>query len=289
MLVTPTLVDLAHPRTSSPLAIRFWDGASERFISDGLLVTAAATDIPSLPRIALPNRSHGFVFRTLPGVRDAGFAAADSPFWATPPTQRTFRIEVTDTKERFLPVLFRANAPHPGWFSPFDGTPPLPLPAASVPLYSSPSRSFGERTAAVRADLWDLDAHRPAAWALLRVRLITPEGITAAQGIANPDGRVLVPLGLPETVPPTQPFRKRTEALQASSVTWNLDVQVRYGRLPAGPVPPDLRDILAQPAGLAIDPPRPPLLRNATDIAPGLDLNLRSSCDTLGRVLVRAV
>lgn len=288
MFASPAIRELERVNLTSPLGVRLWDPVSERMISDGLLVTAAATDVPSLPRIGLPNRQNGFVFRSLPGLRDSEFGAGDSPFWASPPIQREFLIRVTDTQDRFLPLAFRAIAPHPGWFTLPGDEHPENRPSDSIPLFPSPAQIAGSAAAAVRADLWDITHDRPAAWAVLEVRAITPTGTTTARGLANADGRVLVAFGYPESTPPAPSFSPPSGVRGLAAQTWTLEINVYYAGLSSGTLPPDLSEILTQPAAVALDRSAPDTQLHFAELRFGHDLVLRSSGDALGRVLIRA-
>ncbi len=286
MLATQATQELDQIQRTSRLGVRFWDLVYERYVNDGLLVTATAVDVPSLPRIALPNRAGGFGFRTLPGLRDSEFGAGDSPFWASHPVHREYLIRMTDTHERFLPISFRALAPHPDWFTPPGGNHPFPGPDRSIPLFRNPTWSKPAGTVAVRGDLWDLGANTPAAWAFVQIRLSTAIGSAVAQGLADPDGRFVA--AFPQSHPMVREVRLSRGSDNGVSETpsWTLELAVFYRRLTGDRTPPEISQIFRHPQATVIDPPLLLGRGEAWNPESGVDLRLRSLNDHLGRVMI---
>src|SRR5829696_6086057 len=157
---------------------------------------------------AVPNRSGVYVAQTIPsftgqgspedlGLRDwEGSAAEPDEVWALAP--RPYRVEVRDPRGRFVPFAFDAGLPAKGllaWAAPWLPSPaPAALPAIGspagllepIPLFSCPSRPVPGTMAVVRAQLREQGAERPAAWALLGVRI---DGEMRGLGLADAEGR----------------------------------------------------------------------------------------------------
>ena len=287
MLVTPAIRELEGVLRTTPLGLRFWDPVLGRHVNDGLLVTAAALDVPSLPRIALPNRTGGLGFRTLPGLRDSDLGASSSAFWSSPPVHRDYLIRMTDTQERFLPLTFRATAPHSGWFTPPFENALDSLPVGSIPLFPDASRSLGPGAIAVRAELWDQIADSPAAWAFVQLRVSTQVGIAIAHGLADHHGHVLAAFPHTEPILHGRATVLPTEPGNLNGLTWSLEFAIFYRRLPGDRLPPDLCDILGQPHAGTLDPNALEIRRDVNDLQFGSNLHLRASNDPLGRILIR--
>src|SRR5216684_5469045 len=93
-----------------------------------------------------------------------------------------------------------------------------------VPLFSAPNRITAGGLARVSADLWDSEAGRPAAWAVLEV---WAGGAPAYRGVADQDGRVAVLFAYPE--PPLHAASPPPGGSRAlSHQTWPLTLTVRY-------------------------------------------------------------
>ncbi len=241
----------------TPLAVRFRDEATLSFYSDDLAVVTYPLGTPELKTDGVVNRSGVFVFRNLPGLRDVEHGSGDADFWAANPPQLDFGLEVRDNAGRFLSESLRIKLPqrHPlglGFSSPIASPPVFQTggDTAFLPLYSAASRPLPEGMAVLRTELWDADNEEPAAWA--RVEATAGEQRTVA-GLADADGRVMLPLPYPKPVvalgsPLGSPPGTGGPITQQS---WPVAFTVRYRRrtpAPGTPGVPDLADILTQPA-----------------------------------------
>jgi hypothetical protein len=271
-----TLRPLETITRTAPLGVRPWDAASGLAITDGLRLTELGRRTA-----ATPNRSGVFVFHDLPGMRASADGAGDDAFWAAPPVAASFELELVDLERRFLPFRFGADAPARGLFveqCPHAFSPPE-MDVPGVPLFSAPSRPVPPGLAVVRAELWDVELDRPAAWAVLE---ITPAGAPPVRGIADELGRVLVLLAYPEPqwTGSSPPPGSRALADQ----TWSLDVGVRYdpaGSSPRLPEPgtgvaPDLCTVLAQAPATPLEALSPATPLTGATLAFGRQLMLRT-------------
>jgi hypothetical protein len=254
---------------TAPYGIRPWDAVSGRAVTDGLRLTELRSGVA-----ATPNRSGVLVFHDLPGLRDSATGRGDDASRAAPPAGSTFHFELVDRDRRFLAMRFAAIAPArvmraldpaPGASSVVD--------VATMQLHSAPSRRLPHGTAAIRADLWDVERDAPAAYAVLEVR---PPGGPAARGIADEQGRVLVALAYPEAQlsgSTPQPASRRL-----ADQTWALTLAVRYDGHAAGRpgVVPDLDEVLDQAAGRLLEHPVPLTPLTGATLAFGRELTLRS-------------
>jgi hypothetical protein len=188
-------------RIVTPLGIRFRDVALESPITHGLVVAIKPKDELSKAMAAASNPSGVFGFHGLPGLRAfeypdgrAEVSEDENPDFASPPLQGPFVVMVADRLARFLPAVFGVDVPLAGLPSPpvFD-VDPDPAPVLDAYLFSAPTRPVTAGLAAVRADLWDLDEKRPAAYARVRVKVGDRTGV----GVADEEGRVLVLLPYP--------------------------------------------------------------------------------------------
>jgi hypothetical protein len=185
----------------APLGLRFRDAASGLHIGDGLAVTAYPVGNPSRRVAAATNRSGVYAFHHLPGLRDVEASDGDAAFWASPPAGQRFVVEVADPAGRFVAVRFEAEAPTRGLFElaclPVDSPPGSPptAPPSGVPLFSSAGRAVPPGMTALRAELWDPLAERPAAWAVLEAAV---EGLPPARGLADERGQLALILPYPE-------------------------------------------------------------------------------------------
>jgi hypothetical protein len=250
------------------LGVRFWDRVTGRVVSDGLEVVETAHGIR-----LLPNRGGVFALHELPGLRASEFGAGDDAFWASPPVAATIGFTVVDTSAHFLPFAFTAEVPVRGLFVDDCGLPPgSPPDVGSVPLFSAPARTAPAGIAAVRADLWDLDADAPAAWAVLEV---TANG-DVYRGVADMRGSVVVLLPYPE--PPWHGSSPPPGSKSLSQQQWPLDVTVRYSPPTSPPFSdvPDLCAVLTQAPGTLLDSDSPQTALGSQSLTFGSELVLRS-------------
>jgi len=213
-MIDPVIV-IESITSVAPLGVRFWDEITGSVIRDGFSVTAytvagSVRKVQTLvdnrqvvsvlaPRVqAFPNRLGVYVLRNLPGLRAAENGEGDANYWAKVQT-RSFVIEVVDTFRRYQPFSFAANLPARGLFSlncmPVSSPPNAML--SSVLLYSAPGRLAPGAMAVLHADLWDLDANIPAAWAVLEAQIA---GQAPVRGFADLYGHTVLIFPLPEPI-----------------------------------------------------------------------------------------
>lgn len=230
------MIGLAAERLTyvTPLGVAFVDAATGRRVSEGLAVR-----VDGVP--ARANRVGVFIVPHVAGLAAAERGVGDDDYWAALPAERTVRVEVDDPLGRFLPFGFDADVPARGLFALACGSPVEPGP---IELFSASGRTIPAGTAAVRAELWDDGADRPAAWALLEARA---PGLPPARGLADALGRVTILFPYPEPSgldgSPPSPQRR---ALAAQ--TWPVELRAFAAPQPATPLPrPDLCTVLTQP------------------------------------------
>ncbi|MET0398113.1 MAG: hypothetical protein ABW277_15035 [Longimicrobiaceae bacterium] len=192
--LAPGIAVLERVRVFTPLGIRFWDSAFDVPAAAELRVHAwlAGGDFAPVRGVRSPSGIYGF--HGLPGRAAQEYPAEreDAPESAGPVQE--YAISVEDPGGLFLPVAFSVTLPL-GYRGEFlsGGLSPPGSAAGRAYLFSAPSRPVPARAAAVRADLWDADADRPAAWAVLRA---TVEGATHTT-VADQDGRALLLFPVP--------------------------------------------------------------------------------------------
>jgi hypothetical protein len=245
----------------TPLAVRLRDEATLTFFSDGLSAVAYPRGNPELATNGVVNRAGIFVFRNLPGLRDVERGSGDAGFWTAQTPRFDFVLAVRDAAGRFLPWSLPVKLPQRnllglGIGSPVASPVASPLGAqtggetAFLPLYSAASRPVPEGMGVLRTELWDVDAGRPAAWALVEAK--AGEQRTVA-GMADADGRVMLPLPYPKPVvtlgsPFGSPLGGGGPLTQQS---WPVTFTVRYRRRTPVPPIPDLIETLTQPPATA--------------------------------------
>jgi len=254
-VVQPTF-DIANPvrlierlRVVTPLGIRFWDPALNAPVDDGLIVRASLDGRRDLPRQAFRTRSGIYAFQGLPGLQAAEYPSNGDVFGGSPAATTRFTLQVDDEQRRFLPTVFRVDAPYRGIFP--TETPASP--GAAVPpgvyLFSAPTRPTPSTLAVLRAHLVDqrgLATNSPAAFAVLEVEMPGP---AVWYGVADSQGSVLVLFPYPTfAVAPATPSPPGNP-----QQSWTATVRVRYapGSLvfPSGSAVPDVRSVFSQPIG----------------------------------------
>ena len=193
-----TYTVLEELSTFCPLGLRFWDAVADDQIRDGLQVRAWPLPARRPVVDAFQTVSNIYAFQWLPGLRDVEEPMASVPP-ASPPTRRTFVIEVRDLERRFLPAAFQVELPLPqrGLFQP----PLLGSPGTATPgfyLFSAPTRSQSPGVAVVRGELVSATTLAPVPWALVRV---TIAGQGERWGLADAGGRFAVQFPLPLLTP----------------------------------------------------------------------------------------
>jgi hypothetical protein len=176
-------------RIVTPLGIRFRDIALEAPITHGLVTLVRSRHSEAPPSEVGTNASGVFGFHGLRGLHDFEYPQELDPPLASPPDATPFVVMVADTLGRFLPVVFGIELPLAGPASPPTiDLDPDPAPVLDAFLFTAPTRAVTCGFAAVRMDLWDLDANAPAAHARVRVTV----GDRSRPGIADERGRLLV-------------------------------------------------------------------------------------------------
>jgi hypothetical protein len=184
---------LERVRVFTPLGIRFWDAALQVPVSDGLRVYAWLSGGDFAPVRAVRSPSGVYSFQGLPGRAEQERPHPDEERPEELGRPLDYVVVVDDPAGRFLPVAFTVGLPlgYRGVLGQ-GGSPPGGVPGRAH-LFSAPSRGVGAATAAVRAELWDGGAERPAAWAVLRI-VVAGRAHTA---IADAEGRALALVPLP--------------------------------------------------------------------------------------------
>jgi hypothetical protein len=304
-----------------PLGVRFWDEVTQAVVTDGLTVMAAPKPawnqgiarllkrgsrlgaFPALPAvqqvIATPNHSGIYVFRSLPGLRDAEQGTGDDQFWAGPlgATKHAFVVGVDDSLGRFLPFAFEVQLPCRGLFnldcdlglaSDSPVSPPVSA-LARAPLFSTPSRPVPAGMAVVRADLWDVQRAIPAAWAMLRFAVNDPiRGTLNARGLADDRGCLLALFRYPEpneSYPLSPPYTGSPLATQG----WEVEIEAHYTRVGPQSAFVDLCSALGQQAGPAatlMETASPPVPLTRATLAFDQELILKSADSLESRLFV---
>jgi hypothetical protein len=212
---------------AAPLGAQLRDDATGTGVAGGLSVIVYPAGEPERWTAGSANGSGIFVFRNLPSLHDADL---------TP--RFPFVLEVRDPRGRYLPFRRNVDLPRRG--------------VQTFPLFSAAGRAIPDGMSALRMELHDVGGG-PAAWALVEATAGEQRVMT---GVADADGRVLVPLLYPKPVvtfgSPGIVRRPLTEQ------EWPVDVTIRYRRRDPIPNIPDLDDILSQPPATALLPASPP-------------------------------
>jgi len=248
----------------APLGLRFHDTTTGARLGDGLSLWAYPVGRPGARRRAIGNRKGVYVLHHGYGLLDREHGDGSRFYWDNPvPPNKDFVIEVSDDQHRFLPFQFTANLPAEGIYE-WDIVLESPLSArATIPLFSSPTRSVASGMAAIRADLWDTSIDGPAAWAMLEA---FTGGKFLGRGVADEAGRIALifpyptPLSFAPASPPGSPPGSPPVATSPplTEQVWSLELRAFY--TPERPVLsppdfsesgqelPDLRFTLMQPA-----------------------------------------
>jgi hypothetical protein len=250
----------------APLGVRFVDDQGGRFVAEGMVVKSWPTQEPSRIRPMPRNGGDAFYLIDAPGLRDIEFGAGDDDYWSGLARQLAFTVEVEDLQRRFLPFRFGVEVPHRGLLRLSCGSPQTSVtlvPGAGpdgVPLFTAPARATTPGTVVLRADLWDVARHVPAAWAMLEAR--TPgarlRGEPPVRALADHRGNIALHFPVPDELDFDggafdSPATPGHAAL--SDRTWTVELHAFYGAIAAAPdthdVPeppiPDLCAVLAQP------------------------------------------
>jgi hypothetical protein len=262
----------------TPLGVRLWDAVTQTVVTDGISLTIkdAAGSVPSA-RIVV-NPSGVFLISNLPGLRASEAGSGLPEFWAAPPAEATFTVSVDDMLNQFLPCSFSVTAPSKGLVT-LAADKKAPMPATTAPaiaLFSSPARQLFGAVGGVRAQLWDVVADRPAAYATVEV---DTGASPVAVGLADAQGRVLVPV----PYPPLPNGLSSPPAGQAvSAQSWPVTITVHYDPETASsgtPRHPDLRTLLGQSQATALAAVSPPTAFTTGSLPFGADLVLRTAAE----------
>jgi hypothetical protein len=262
----------------APFGVHFWDAVSNRTVSDDLSVSACLPDNSSRQFALTPNRSGVYVLHHAPGLETFERAAGDEVFWQNLPPPRPFVIEVSDLQRRFLPMAFTVALPIRGIVGWQDANAsPRGAMQPGLPLYSAPTRAVPGGMAVVRADLWDVQNDRPAAWAMVETQ---SEEQPPMRAMADEKGRVAVIFPYPEPLPGSlssplgSPPGGGPKLL--TEQTWSLRLRVFYSpRTPIAGVPA-LEDVLNQAPATAVDVVSPPVPLLEVRLAFGKELIVKS-------------
>lgn len=208
----------------TPLGLCFWDHGANEPVTDGLLVTAYRTVGSSSPIQAVRSPSGIYSFHGLPGLHDWEYPLNDVESESSPPIVLRFIVKVEDLKRRFIDTAAIIQAPRPGdrlfvWPSASPGQAD-----DGFRLFSAPTRPRNSRLATVRANLWEVDRDKAAAFAVLRVEI---EGITWT-GIADEKGTIAVMFPYPNTMR-SLAVSPPSSRIPVHEQSWNFTASVFYG------------------------------------------------------------
>jgi len=114
-----------------------------------------------------------------------------------------------------------------------------------VPLFSAPARAVPAGLAAVRGEVWNRAADRPASWAVVTA---SPDGTTYV-GMADARGMFTLVIPYAGALPPLV-GSPPSGAVEIGELSWPLTVQVNYQpsvqRRVEDAEPPDVRSVLEQ-------------------------------------------
>ena len=210
----------------APLGLELIDAASGRRVGDGLVVRISPVGRPTHDVIVQTNPSGLFVAHDLPGLGDWSHGGEE------PLPRPEFDVRIDDRLGRFLPCRLRLALPEAGLAHPHC--------RADIPLFSAPTRII-PGLAAIRAEIFNHVAGKPAAWAVVEVR---QAGTRLCLGMADGNGRLLLAFAYPTPAPSTQPLDK---------TAWPLTLHVRHQPGLDPDQPPELCQALAQPAVKVVD------------------------------------
>ncbi len=264
----------------APLGLRFWDAVSNAFVTDGLLVQAVpkpATGVyGGAPATAIPNHSGVFVFIHLPGLQTAEIGLGDKDYWTTPPAQLDFLVTVTDALDRYFPFTLTVKAPTQKIldFSCASGK-PTPLlttqPENCVPLYHKPGRAAPAGFGAIHATLARNSSDpQPAALAMVEAYIDTN---LVARGFTDASGSVSLYFPYPKIVLPN-PLANRPPLTKQ---TWPVDLIVFSALSPPPGDPPDLCDLVGQPAASPLQQVSPNQPLQTLDLLFGQELVVQTN------------
>jgi hypothetical protein len=218
-------IELEQLTVFTPLGIRFWDQTTDQPVTDGLAVAAQLPNTDYRPTPAFRSASGVYAFQGLPCLHDVEYPLPGATPSASPPKTYSFVITVSDTLRRFLPALFVVDLPlsYLGVFLSNQIASP-PGGVARAYLFSAPTRSAVTGISVIRADLWDREANRPAAYAAVEAGIV---GQTW-HGIADDRGRVLIQFPSPLMTRLSTGSPPGSGQGPTIGMTWPIQVSVRY-------------------------------------------------------------
>jgi hypothetical protein len=226
----------------TPIGARFFDAVEQAIISEGLVVSMWGLNGSTKRQEAVVNHTGVFVVRGLRGLHEAETGKGDKDYWDHVLT-KSYGLEMTDHRRRFLPYWFEADAPTRGFVGLTCGSPP-PDTEAGLPLYSAPSRSVAGHYAAVRADLWDVQHDCPAAWAYAE---LTAKNVLICKGMADGKGKLGMFFAYPE-VEDQFPGSPLQTGVAPRNQSWDVHLTIRYRfKEPVPDIPNLCGDVLGQP------------------------------------------
>jgi hypothetical protein len=268
-------IKLDYVSVAAPPGLRFWDGVSEQFIGSGLVVTAYPLGMGLRRREAVVNDAAVYVLPTLPSRRRFENEVVDEGAGVS---ARELQVEFYDRQRRFLPGLLRMPERHAGLAGLWCGSPLTqtsfgsPLPGylsgleQAIPLFSASSRPVPAGMAVLRAQLWDAEMGRAAAWTLVEV---SPPAHGPVMGVADEQGQ----LTLIFPYPPPQPSSLASPISGPLWLeSWTIPLRAYYGALAA----PELCAILQQPPAHLWDSLSPALEMSEATLRYGEELILSS-------------
>ncbi len=224
---------------SALLGLQFRDAVDGRVVGEGLEVQIQDLWQPRRHQMLTANRSGIFALHAFAGLRGDDDDAIDSP---TGPGR--FRVDVRDTRGRYLPLALQPELPAGGLWSPDGGGASPPTATPHVRLFSAATRPIPVAMASLRAELRRASRpDLPAPWARLELWLSASR---IAEGQADAAGRALLVFPLP---------RPREALLGASppvgpppAFEWTVTLRAFWSPALAADAVPDLDAVLDQPA-----------------------------------------
>jgi hypothetical protein len=226
----------------TPIGAKFFDAVEQAIVSEGLVVSMWRLNGSTKRQQAIVNHTGVFVVRGLRCLHEAETGKGDKDYWDHV-LAKSYGLEITDPRGRFLPYWFEADAPTRGFVGLTCGSPP-PDREAGLPLYSAPSRLVASHYAIVRADLWDVQHNCPAAWAHAE---LTTNGTSLCEGLSDRNGKLGMFFSYPEAADqfPGSPLRT---GISPRNQSWDVQLTIRYRfKDPIPDIPSLCGDVLMQP------------------------------------------
>lgn len=218
-------IDLEQVTIFTTLGIQFWDQVLDQPITDGLSVAAQLLGADYLPVTAFRTSSGVYAFQGLPCLHDVEYPGAGAASGGSPSRTFPFVITVADSLNRYMPALFGVELPlsYPGLFLSNQVTSP-PGEGARAYLFSALTRPGTAGVSTIRADLWDHEAGRPAAYAALEISI----NGELWRGIADDQGRAMVQFPSPLVTRLSLGSPPGSGQGPAAGMSWPIQAAVRY-------------------------------------------------------------